>query len=351
MNGRSAARLKAAYATLPGPARRIGAFADYLLSRQPRVLHNPDVHPADRLVRGSLTVSLDFELAWAWQYSRRMNGDIVARGLHERQQVPKIIHLFDQYGIPATWATVGHLFLERCERGADGRAHADMPRLRHFETPLWVFSSGDYYQFDPCTDVRRDPAWYAPDLVGLILASRVNHEVACHGFSHAGFGDYCPPEVAAAELDACARAMAPYGLKPTTMVFPRHDGGNFATLAQKGVHIVRSFPYPSANISLPIMRGDGMWGVHVSTGLDRGEQWTAGQRLNRLKKFVDTAAKERLNAHVWLHPSLSDEQFHDALEPLVRYAADLRDRGILDILTMKDLVKMSELAMARKTGP
>jgi hypothetical protein len=336
--------LKSAYQYLPGPTKTLGAQVDYLLARRIRAYHHPSLHLADRLARGSVTISLDFELAWGWQYSLQEPMDFVAKGLHERNQVPKLVRLFDEYETPTTWATVGHLFLERCTRWSDGLAHRDMPRLMPFRAADWRFTSGDYFQFDPCTDVQRDPAWYAPDLIGLILASRLKHEIGCHGFSHVGFGPFCPPEVAAAEIQACVQVMAPYGLSPTTMVFPRHSEGNFEALAAHGVRIVRSFPLAWPNLSLPVRRSDGMWGVHVSSALDRGEKWTSAQRLARLQKFVDGAVETGLNAHIWLHPSLSDVQINEALVPFLRYCGSLRDRGVLDILTVQELVDRTRIA-------
>ena len=40
---------------------------------------------------------------------------------------------------------------------------------------------------DPCTNVINDPAWYASDLVDKIIKADVNHEIACHTFSHLDF--------------------------------------------------------------------------------------------------------------------------------------------------------------------
>jgi peptidoglycan/xylan/chitin deacetylase (PgdA/CDA1 family) len=338
LNRRTESFLKSVYSHLPRPAKRLGAFADYVLASRVRAYLDPSAHPAGGLKRGSVTLSLDFELAWGWQHSKATAMDFVAKGLHERQQVPKLVRLFEEYDTSTTWATVGHLFLERCARGPNGQAHDEIPSPTPLKAEDWIFASSDFFQFDPCTNVRQDPAWYAPDLIELILKSRTKHEIGCHGFSHGSLGPHCPPAVAAAEVQACVQAMAPFGLRPTTLVFPRHSAGNFDTLARNGVRIVRSFPLSWPNLSLPMPRADGMWGVHVSSALDRGEQWTPAQRLSRLCRLVDAAVQNRLNAHVWLHPSLSDMQMREALVPLVRYCAALRDRGKLDILTMEQLV-------------
>ena len=268
-------------------------------------------------------------------------------GLVEREQVPMLLDGFAEYDFHATWATVGHLFLESCSCGPGGTAHPEMPRIPYFENEHWRFSEGDWYQFDPCTNVKRDPAWYGPDLIAMIQDSRVPHEIGCHSFSHPGFGPYCPPEVAAAELEACREAMRPFGLAPTTWVYPGNVEGNFATLAAGGVKVVRAFPDSFAHLSLPVKREDGMWGLHVSSATSRGKGWSLGQRLDRLKRFVDEAVRTKLSAHVWLHPSLPRVDMEEILFPFLRYCAELRERGVLDILTMEELVAATQQALDR----
>ena len=310
---------------------------------RPRIYYNSLKHPQQRLRRGAVTFSLDFEMAWAFQYSKVSGPRCVELGLRERQQVPKILAL------PATWATVGHLFLSSCSRDGKGLAHAGMPRIPHFETRNWVFGLGDWYQHDPCTDVRRDPAWYAPDLVEAIVSARVGHELASHTFSHAGFGSYCPAEVAGAELDNSIEAMKPYGVRPTTLVFPGNDIGWLDVVAAKGFRIVRAFPHPTAEISLPMRIDNDLWGVHSSTIVDGG---TGAANLERrlfiLKTYVDKAVASNLAAHFWFHPSLTLPRLHALLFPLVEYCAKLREQGSIDILTMEGLVNETESALLKQ---
>jgi Polysaccharide deacetylase len=336
--------IKNLYGNFPQPGRRMLSRLDYRLASIPFIYRVRGSHPDQGLQRGAVVFSLDFEMAWAWQYSKNTGEDFVAKGLHEREMTPRLIGAFEEYSLPATWATVGHLFLDSCQRGHDGLAHPDIVHPGHFENQFWTFQSGDWYQYDPCSNVRNDPAWYAPDLIGQILESRVKHEIACHSFSHISFGA-CSGEVAAAELDACFEAMRPYGLTPSTWVFPRHDEGNFKVLADHGFKIVRSFPRTWAKLTLPLLRDDGMWGVHVSTAIDRGDRWPMEDRLLRLKTFADAAARSRMAAHIWFHPSLPRREMTDLLFPFLRYCADMRERGELDILTMEGLVEATATAL------
>ena len=58
---------------------------------------------------GRLVFSLDFELMWGVRDHRTVDdyGDAV---LGVRQALPRLLKLFDAYGVSATWATVGLLF-------------------------------------------------------------------------------------------------------------------------------------------------------------------------------------------------------------------------------------------------
>jgi hypothetical protein len=341
---------RSAYGALPRGVRRVVARAEYAYAAVPRVYHSGDVHPQDRLPRGVLTLSIDFELAWAWPYARNSAEDPVQKGLRERAQVPRLLKLFGDLHVPVTWATVGHLFLEKCARSAHGRAHDQMARIPHFETPLWRYSFGDWFQYDPCSDVRSDPAWYGPDLVEQILHSSERHEVACHGFSHVGFGPYCPSDVVSDELRACADAMAVFGLQLETFVFPGNDEGNFPSLIRHGIGAVRAFPRPPGVITLPLRRRDGLWAHHVTSALDRGREWSIPERVARLQRFVTCAARERLSAHIWLHPSLPGTEINEVLVPLLLHAVELRETGKLDIMTNAGLVAVTRGAGMQLPG-
>lgn len=345
--------LKSAYQRLHShlPVEAGERLSDLVFSvmGRPRIYHDSLKHPQQRLRRGAVTFSLDFEMAWAFQYSKVSGPRCVELGLRERQQVPKILALFDKYSVPATWATVGHLCLEQCKRNSIGLAHSEIARCGHFENEHWKFTTGDWFQNDPCTDAHQNPAWYAPDLVEAIVSARVGHELASHTFSHAGFGSYCPAEVARAELDNSIEAMKPYGVRPTTLVFPGNDIGWLDVVAAKGFRIVRAFPHPTAEISLPMRINNDLWGVHSSTVVDGGTG-TANleRRLFILKTYVDKAVASNLAAHFWFHPSLTLPRLHALLFPLVEYCAKLREQGSIDILTMEGLVNETESALLKQ---
>ncbi len=322
-----------------GPAELLSDLV-FRWANKPFVYLDPARQAGDRLQRGAVVFSIDFEMAWAWQYARNSRESAVDKGLRERSRIPGLLGAFNDHAIPATWATVGHLFLEKCARGSDGAAHSGMPRCGHFQNDHWSFTSGDWYQHDPCSNAMKDPAWYAPDLIEAILASGTRHEIASHSFSHLGFGPYCPPEVAEAELDACCDAMKSYGIRPTSLVYPGNDCGHIDTVAGKGFNAVRWFPVSWADIALPARLGGGLWGCHTSACLEtRPRAASIARHFTHLCRYVDKAIETKMVAHVWFHPDLDSAILEDLLRPLLRYCADQREKGRLDLLTMAGLAE------------
>src|SRR5262249_50049592 len=102
-------------------------------------------------VPASATISADFELSWACRGWRSAE-ETRLRAARERCNVSYLVPLLQKYEMPITWATVGHLFLEHCERGTDGRAHSQMPRPIMTRRRAMARWTGDWYAHDPCTD-------------------------------------------------------------------------------------------------------------------------------------------------------------------------------------------------------
>src|SRR5579885_94526 len=124
-------------------------------------------------LRPTFVLSLDTELVWG-------SFDIVPPATFDawypdlRTVIRGILDALVDLEMAATWAVVGHLFLEACDRGAGGEAHPDLPR------PALSFRPGDWFGADPCTDRHRDPLWYGDDIVDLLLAAPVAQEIGSH---------------------------------------------------------------------------------------------------------------------------------------------------------------------------
>ncbi|MFH1537897.1 MAG: polysaccharide deacetylase family protein [bacterium] len=176
---------------------------------------------------GVFCLSFDFELAWGsfdkWPVE---NSEERARLTRERV-FPRLLELLERYKISATWAVVGHLFLDRC----DGNHGEPRPRHRWFP---------DWYSCDPRGTEETDPEWYGKSLVEKLLAAEPKQDVGLHGFSHCIWGDAgCSREVAERELENAIAAAQGLGVEPRSFVFPRGEMGHFHVLSRGGIRVFR----------------------------------------------------------------------------------------------------------------
>ena len=112
----------------------------------------------EKLTKPIFIISLDTELLWGYAgyplnevISLMKNDDTKVRGCIE-----PLLSLFEKHNIPATWAVVGHLFLDSC-KCEGGVPHRNMPRFKE-----------DLYSSDSCTDIPTDPLYYGTDIVEKI---------------------------------------------------------------------------------------------------------------------------------------------------------------------------------------
>ncbi len=283
---------------------------------------------------GIVVFSADFEMAWAFRFSKTKHKSAVVTGLRERKNIPSLLKLIDKYNIPVTWATVGHLFLDTCNRDGTGLPHPEMPRPSFFENNNWNFDNGDWYKHDPCTDMLTDPAWYASDLVDQIITSSSGHEVACHTFSHADFTyENCPIELAEAELNACISVAEKKGKKLKSMVFPGGTFGHFETLKEKGLICYR-MPM-KYHIDLPYIDDHGLVVIPSSLGLDKDPYgWSKEFHLKMIGKFLEKSAKHKLICHFWFHPSMGSWYLENVMPDVLKMVAEYRNSGKIKVSTM-----------------
>lgn len=307
---------------------------------------NIEILPFKDNCKGALCLSADFEMAWAWQYARTKPS--VDFALRERENVPRIIALFERYSIPISWATVGHLFLESCTRGPNGLAHPTMLRPSHFANREWVFQRGDWYQNDPCTDYKKSPTWYAPDLIDLIMGSTVKHEIGTHTFSHIDFSTgNCSRDLAVQELEASVEAMKKHGLSPRSIVFPAGTLGNYDVPSEFGIIAMRGRQLdPRVELSYPDRHNGFIWNIASSLALEKRKHWSTPYSIWRTKRYIERAIKLASVCHFWFHPSFDPEVIDIILPSILHYAHTERAKGNLWVATMEEIAQYCE---ARET--
>ena len=279
------------------------------------------------MANGSFVISLDFELYWGVR-------DVVSLAqtkdhfLRAREAIPAVLDRFGEYGVHATWATVGPLFAK------DKRTLLDhLPSERpHYDNPRY----DPYRTLDAIGENERvDPFHYAHSLLQRVAATP-GQEIGSHTFSHF----YCleaGQTEAAFEQDrqAAASIGAPFGAVVESLVFPRgqHNPAYLAVLERQGV---RAYRVPSSFFAYRPRRADSetlarrgfrlldsylplgeatapppapvqSGALPIRSGLFLRPYAPSRRRLERLrlmrlKRAMREAALEDRDFHLWWHP-------------------------------------------------
>jgi len=299
-------------------------------------------------------ISLDTELLWGYagypssEVINLMKGD----DKKVRGCIDILLNLFEKHNIPATWAVVGHLFLDHCEC-EDGIPHKEMPRFKE-----------DWYSADPCTDIKKDPLYYGKDIVEKILSNRVEHEIGYHSFSHIVFSE-CSREVAEAEIKIGNKLAKEFGITLKSFVFPENKIGYVDVLKESGFKIYRGENgrrryEPSQNILVRKFNGglnkliappvepkweEGIWKIPSSMYFcDPQIKFSV---LPRAKLGLCRAIKAKKVFHIWLHPHslLLYSSLKDDLDKFLGVVAKKRDcegEGKIEVMTMGEFVRVLE---------
>lgn len=187
---------------------------------------------------GTLVISLDFELLWGV----RDHADRASYGaniLGARQAVPRMLELFAENDIRATWATVGFLF---CEGKEDLLSILPPPEDRPAYRNPALSNYG--YLDEAGADEARDPYYFAPSLIRRI-ADTPGQEIGTHTLSHC----YCledgfTPAVFEADLRAAQVLAVRQGVSLRSIVFPRNQyaAEHLAICRKLGLAVFRGNP-------------------------------------------------------------------------------------------------------------
>jgi len=315
--------------------------------------------------RGTFVISIDLEMSWGAVHHGSPHDDAPYR--LEREVVEDVLGLMADYGISATWATVGHLFLDHC--GSKDTSHPGV-------TPDYPWLDGDWYDLDPRSDLRSAPTWYGRDLVEMIKTCPVPQEIGSHSFAHVIAGDpACSREAFAADVDAAVKVAADAGVELRSFVYPRNSIGHLDVLEQAGFLTYRGAT-PTAS------RRGGVAGrleslaqmVRPTTTFNAEHHGSLvniphtylfdpgsknAQRLGTagwtrlVQRRLRHAIRTESLFHLWFHShnlAVDMDRSHKAMEDLFRSARAEIDRGRLVNLTMGDMAERMLAARARTGG-
>lgn len=283
-----------------------------------------------------VTITADFELAWAWRYSKNSTDSLslaLTKGKLERSNVPLLVELCALYTIPVTWATVGHLFLSSCKK--EEKPHANLSRVGQFENEYWKFSGDDWFEYDPCSDIQKAPEWYGRDLIELIHKSKVKHEFGCHTFSHLDCRDsVCSPDTFREELNECVKVSDGIVNEYTSFVHPGHTIGNLAVLEELGYTSYQTDP---GNILAYPERIGKLWNFKRTMEFSMRAGWSVNYHIRFYKKIIDRAIRSNTVCNFWFHPSFSPEFAQHVFPAILEYLDSKRSE--VYITTVGDYVK------------
>ena len=307
---------------------------------------------------GTFMVSLDYELFWGMldvcpleQYQDNVLGG--------KRAIPQLLNLFEQYGIHATWATVGFLFADNYEE-----LSPFLPRLRPgYGNPAldgyaWFDKIGKNEETAPC--------FYAPGLLQTIAATP-GQEIGSHSFCHY----YCREagqtvEEFEADMLAAKAIAQSKGYDVRSVILPRNqcEPEYTAVLRKLGFTAYRDeendwihekikfrpllralrlldvyFPLTGQGGYIPKCE-NGIWnlvGSRMYKPIFRKLEFLEGMKLRRIKRQMLHAARKGLTFHLWWHPhniGIRTEEHLQQLEEIFRYYAQLKEDYGMQSLNM-----------------
>ncbi|WP_158542695.1 polysaccharide deacetylase family protein [Lujinxingia litoralis] len=313
-------------------------------------------------------ISLDLELFWGVRDHRRLE-DYRVELLGVRRAVPAMLKLFEEYGVMATWATVGMLFCESRDE-----LLASLPR----RIPAYRDASLSPYPHIASIgrDEVEDPFHFGLSLVRLIEASP-GQEIASHTFSHY----YCcepgqGPAEFEADLEAAVAVAGRRGLRLRSLVFPRNQmRRDYLEICRRlGLEVYRGNPPGWLYRAHDRAQNTGMRRVArlidsvapltgarcVSEGSPLARQpvdvpatrffrplatrsaWLARRQRVRICREIDEAVRRGGIYHLWWHPhnfGVGLEAHLSELQYILEHMARWRDAGQLVTATMAEAAR------------
>jgi peptidoglycan/xylan/chitin deacetylase (PgdA/CDA1 family) len=328
----------------------------------------------------AFVISLDFELHWGVRHRYPTRGYGVNL-LGARLAMPRILDLFAEFDVAATWATVGFLF---------ARSEAERERFAPVQRPSYRAAGLSPYEQRTGKNETADPLHYGPTLIDRIRLTP-RQELASHTFSHY----FClEPGQTAAEFraDLCAAILiaAARGVRLTSIVFPRnqHNPAYDTILRNCGITAYRGNP-PSrmwrfvdgADGDRPIKRMSRLLDSYVPVDGHNTQAWREiiqpsglcdvrasaflrpydlrmrhlePLRLRRIAQALRHAAERGEIFHLWWHPhnfgAHTDENIAMLRAILTEYAR-CRERYGMQSMSMAEVAQAARSLNVRRWRP
>ena len=314
---------------------------------------------------GLFVVSLDFELLWG-VHEHETKETFKKQIFGARKVIPKILALFEEYSIHATWALVGMLMADNKD---------DLLQYSPSNLPSYNDQKLSSYQYLDSVgkDESEDPFHYAGSLLEQLLKTD-NQEIASHTFSHY----YCKSEGQtlsqfSEDMDSAQRITKDKtGSSATSLIFPRNQfTEEYAIEAIKhGFRCVRGNPksvaYDGKSMKARVVRlidtyinVCGMKCVSIRDCKQENYVNIPASRFFRkyntklclleplkilcIKRQMKYAAKNHKVFHLWWHPhnvSINSEKSLKQLRRLFEYYKLLNEKYQFESLNMREVADL-----------
>ena len=312
-------------------------------------------------MKGTLIVSLDFELFWGMLdvFTLEQYQDNVLGG---RKAIGALLELFQKYGIHATWAAVGFLFGENYEDlkqyfpEESLRPSYDDPQLDPY---AWFERIGNREEEAPC--------FYGPSLIRQVAACP-GQEIGSHTFCHY----YCrekgqTTQQFEADMKAAKAIGKAKGYDITSVILPRNQcAPEYTEVLQKlGFTAYRDLENDWVHRKVPVRileracilldaylpmtvggyvpkQENGIWnltGSKMYRPIMKPLRFLERVKLMRIKGQMRYAAKHGLTYHLWWHPhnlGLDTPAHLAQLEEIFAYYRKLEEKYGMESLNMRE---------------
>ena len=188
--------------------------------------------------QGIFSISLDFELHWGcFEHMQKLSEKEKRYFINTRNTIPKLLSLFESYGIHVTWATVGMLYNRNVDDWKKNKPNL-IPTFENHDVSAyeWVNKHGFFSE--------EDPFHFAPELIQRIKSTPFQ-EIGTHTYAHY----FCLEKGQTAAqfredlITACKLAKAE-GTEIKSLVFPRNQfNKDYLSICHElGITSVRSNP-------------------------------------------------------------------------------------------------------------
>ncbi len=318
---------------------------------------------------GTFVISLDFEIHWG------VSDTHTIESYNENlRNVPQIINrllqIFREKNIHATWATVGMLFCKSKEELFAYVKPEHRPDYVRKEVSNYIVAQ------QAGNNEEKDPYHFAPSLVRKIIDTP-GQEMATHTFSHY----YClepgqTPEAFSHDLTAAVAIAKKENVDLYSIVFPANQfkKDHLEECKKQGIKCYRG-NYPSWMYQLKAKAEEGLWKrfcrlldnylpvngsrlveVTMNDGLmnipsscflrpySKRLSFLEGLRVIRIKREMTAAARKKKIYHLWWHPhnfGQNMEKNFSILYKILEHYQLLEKKYNLQSLTMAEIYKMT----------